>query len=98
MDGEATVAIVHGAVELTSWPLAGSGCPDLAVVDDLARLCLAARRAGYAVQLRDAGAALTGLLDLIGLRHALCVEVGGQPEVLEEGSVEEVVVPDDPVA
>jgi hypothetical protein len=97
-DGDATVVIVHRGTELTSWPLAGSACPDLAVVDELARLQLAARRAGCTVALRDPGPALVQLLDLVGLRDTLCVEVRGQAEELEQRRVEEVVVADDPVA
>jgi hypothetical protein len=91
----AIVVIVQGDCELTSWPLAGSEDPDLAVVDELARLQLAARRAGCTVRLRDAGPALIGLLDLVGLSRTLCVEVSRQPEHLEQRGVEEVVVADD---
>lgn len=91
----ATVVIVHGDTEVASWPLAGSEHPDLSLVDDLAWLALVVRRAGYTVRVRDAGPELAGLLDLVGL--TLCVEVRGEPEVLEQGCVEEVVVADDPV-
>jgi hypothetical protein len=94
----AIVVIVQGDAELTSWPLAGSdgiGGPDLAVVDELARLQLAARRAGCTVRLREAVPALIGLLDLVGLSRTLCVEVSRQPEDLEQRGVEEVVVADD---
>jgi len=97
-DGDATVVIVHRGTELTSWPLAGSARPDLSIVDELARLQLAARRAGCTVALRDPCTALVRLLDLVGLRKTLCVEVRGQAEELEQGRVEEVVVADDPVA
>ena len=92
------MVIVQGDAELTSWPLAGSegtGGPDLAVVDELARLQLAARRAGCTVRLRDAVPALVGLLDLVGLSRTLCVEVSRQPEDLEQRGVEEIVVADD---
>ena len=102
MDGSswpsATVAIIHGDTELTSWPLAGSDCPDLALVDELARLTLTARRAGYCVVLRDPCAALVGLLDLVGLTRTLRVEMCGQAEDAEQVGVEEVVVADDPIA
>jgi hypothetical protein len=92
----AIVVIVQGDAELTSWPLAGSERPDLTVVDQLARLQLAARRAGCTVRLRDAVPALVGLLDLVGLSRTLCVEVSRQPEDFEQRRIEEVVVADDP--
>ena len=41
--------------------------PDLATVDALARLALAARRAGRAVRVRHASAAVSNLLELAGL-------------------------------
>lgn len=85
----ARVVIVHGGAELASWPVDGSG---LALVEELARLAVAARRAGYAVRLRDVDPDLARLLGLAGLS-----EVFGQPEVPEQSGVEEVVVPDDPV-
>ena len=86
----ATVVIVNGTTELASWPVEGAA---LTVVADLAWLALAARRAGYAVRLRDVD---TNLLELLGL--AGLSEVFGQPEVSEQRGVEEVVVPDDSVA
>lgn len=91
----ATVAICHGDTELTSWPLTGSDSPDLAVVDELARLVLTARRAGYTVVLRDPSPSLVGLLDLCGLSPTLRVEMRRQPENLEQPCIEEVVVTDD---
>ena len=49
-----------------------TGLPaDLAVVDCLARLQLAARRAGCAVRLCDADPELLELLDLAGLTEVL---------------------------
>jgi hypothetical protein len=94
-DGDATVVILHRGTELTSWPLAGSACPDLAVVDELARLVLTARRGGHTVVLRDPSPTLLGLLDLCGLSPTLRVEMRGQPENLEQPCIEEVVVADD---
>jgi hypothetical protein len=41
--------------------------PDLATVDALARLALAARRAGRSVRVRHPSAALSNLLELAGL-------------------------------
>ena len=87
----ATVVLVRDGAELSAWPLAGR--PDLAAVDELARLALAARRLGCVLRLRDADPALLDLLALVGLRG----EVVGEAEELEELGPEEVVVPDDPV-
>jgi hypothetical protein len=89
---------------VASWPLPGSDRPDLALVDELARLQLAARRAGYSIRLRDAPAALTALLATVGLAGVLGaaglprLEVGRQAEGGEQVGVQEAVQPDDPVA
>ena len=69
--------------------------PNLAVVDSLARLQLAARRRGYSIRLRHASRALCDLITLVGLADVLPVEVGGEPEVGEQLRVEEVVQPRD---
>ncbi len=96
----ATVVLVRGDAEVLSWPLRWGGRAELAVVDGLARLELAARRLGLSVRLRDARRELCDLLDLCGLGDVLGTgrQVGGQGEGGEEPGVEEVVVPDDPVA
>jgi hypothetical protein len=60
--------LARGDIDVASWPLAGSARPDLAVVDELARLQLAVWRAGYTIRLRDVCAELWELLDLVGLR------------------------------
>ncbi|SDM98103.1 ABC-type transporter Mla maintaining outer membrane lipid asymmetry, MlaB component, contains STAS domain [Streptomyces sp. cf386] len=71
----------------------GLGPPGLGVVDLLARLQLAARRAGGRIRLRDADPSLHALLDLVGLRF----EAEGQPEQREPAlGVEEAVEPGDP--
>ncbi|MFB8248218.1 STAS domain-containing protein [Streptomyces sp. NPDC055952] len=71
----------------------GLGPPGLAAVDLLARLHLAARRAGGRIRLRDPDPALCALLDLVGLRF----EVEGQVEEGEPAlGVEEAVEPGDP--
>jgi ABC-type transporter Mla MlaB component len=95
-DIHATVVLVRGPVEVASWPLTGKGRPDLSAVDALARLQLAARRLGCSIRLREPCAELVRLLDLSGLSG--CLEVGGEPEGGEQPGVEEVVMPDDPVA
>ncbi len=83
------VVLSRGGRELTSWPLE-LVCPlDLSVVDDLARMQLAARRLGCSIGLRDAWPELTELLELLGLGEAIggvadvagCVVGGGRPWV-----------------
>ena len=56
--------------------LEGSRAPDLAAVDDLARLALEAKRRGGGVRLSEVSPALRALLDLAGL----VVEVEGEAE------------------
>jgi ABC-type transporter Mla MlaB component len=53
--------------------------PDAVAVDALARLALAARRHGCAVQLRGASPQLELLIELIGLADALPSEVAAAP-------------------
>ncbi|MFC9131793.1 STAS domain-containing protein [Streptomyces sp. NPDC057099] len=73
--------------------VAGLGPPGLAAVDLLARLQLAARRAGGRIRLRDPDPALGALLDLVGL----VFETEGQVEEREPAlGVEEAVEPGDP--
>lgn len=100
-----TVVLARDGVELTRWELVIERAPDLAFVDELARLQLAASRRGCTIAVPDACARLAALLDLVGLaelllgsRTALGREVGREPEETEEIGVEEVVMPDDPVA
>ena len=92
-DDNAIVVLVRGDAELASWPLPGRGRPDLGAVEALARLQLAARRLGCSIRLRDACVELSELLELCGLS-----EVVGEPEGGEQLRVEEIVMPDDPVA
>jgi len=73
--------------------VAGLGPPGLGAVDLLARLQLAARRAGGRIRLRDPDPALQALLDLVGLRF----ETEGQAEQREPAlGVEEEVEPGEP--
>ncbi len=79
--------------------------PDLGIVDALARLALAARRAGCTVRLRGACPQLRALVGLAGLGTVLpcaedsVVEVRWQPEEREEvGGVQEERDPGDPIA
>ncbi len=64
---EATVVLGRGDVDVATWPLETGGRCDLEVVDELARMALGARRLGCSLRLRNAGAQLSGLLDLVGL-------------------------------
>lgn len=93
------VALIHGGTELASWPLAQANRPDLAVVDELARLQLAARRLGCSVELRGSCSELRELLAMLGLDEVVAGlgQVIGQTEGCEQAGVEEVVMPDDPV-
>jgi len=71
--------------------------PDLAVIDQLARIQLEARRRGCMVCLEDARSDLLDLICFAGLEGALCVEVQRQPEQREQpGGVEEESELDDP--
>jgi hypothetical protein len=65
-----TVVLVRGADEVASWPLVGRA-PDVDVAGQLARLSLAAHRAGCTVRLRGACPRLRELLDLVGLTGVL---------------------------
>ena len=73
-----------------------STAPDLVTVDDLARLQLAARRAGCSIQLRNASEALRKLIALVGLADALPLEAERESEVAEQLGVQEVVQTRDP--
>ncbi|WP_371577412.1 STAS domain-containing protein [Streptomyces sp. NBC_01314] len=73
--------------------VAGIGPPTLGVIDVLARLQLAAKRAGGRIRLRDPGPALCALLRLVGL----ALDVEGQAEEGEPaGGVQEAVESGDP--
>ena len=63
--------------------LTGLDTVDLDLVDQMARLRLAARRAGGVVTFQHAGAALKGLLALIGLDDLLLAELDRGAESLE---------------
>jgi hypothetical protein len=112
----ATDAVVVLAVSgwvVASWSFPGARPVDLASVDALARVTLAAHRAGGDARLLGCPAQMRALLELAGLDERLLlrpngpagpagaaasVEVVGEPERLEQRSVEEAVVADDPVA
>jgi hypothetical protein len=96
----ATVVLSCGGAEVATWAITAWDRRDLGIVDTLARLQLLARRIDCSIEVRDACPELARLLDFVGLAELLSggVEVGGQPEDLEEPRIEEVVVPDDPIA
>jgi STAS domain-containing protein len=83
-----------GAVVCDAAALGASGlAPGLAAVDLLARLQLAARRAGGRIRLRDPTPALCALLGLVGLPF----ELEGEAEQREPAlGVEEEMEPGDP--
>ncbi len=67
----ATIVLVRAGADVATWTFhAGARC-DLAVVEALARLQLAARRFGGAIELRDVPAPLEELLDLVGLAELI---------------------------
>jgi len=68
------VVLVRGDAELACWPLPAGQNPDLWVVDQLARLQLAARRLGCSLRLRGAPSQLRELLGLAGLSDILMTE------------------------
>lgn len=79
--GDAVFALLAGSgsgsdAGVVVCDVAGIGPPGLAAVDLLARLQLAARRAGGRIRLRAPDPALRALLDLVGLP----VEVEGEAE------------------
>ncbi|MEU6681671.1 STAS domain-containing protein [Streptomyces sp. NPDC046832] len=87
-------ALLHGSgARVVVCDVGGLGPPGLAAVDLLAKLQLAARRAGGRIRLRAPDPALRVLLDLVGLRF----EVEGEAEEREPAlGVEEAVEPGDP--
>lgn len=77
--------------------VAGLGPPGLDAVELLARLQLAARRAGGRIRLRDPAPALLAFLDLVGIGFDVEREREGKPEQREPAlGVEEAVEPGDP--
>ena len=100
-DGSRTVRVVlEGDVDSIG-PAEASRPPDLALVDALARLQLAARRLGYEVRLVDPCPQLCELLHVVGLADVvrsvgLALEPDREAEGREQLGVEEVVPPRDP--
>jgi anti-anti-sigma regulatory factor len=65
-------------VDLSAFP------PDAVTIDAIARLRLAARRAGQELQLRDASDDLQKLIAFVGLDGVLRVESGREAEEREQ--------------
>ena len=86
------VVVLCSQHEVVRWPLELVVAPNVTLVDELARLQLAARRAGMSVRLEPMAPELWRLLDLVGLR----TEMERQPERFEQVGVEERVEPADP--
>ena len=73
--------------EIAHCRLEGCGDPNIAAVDDVARLVLLASRLGGETVITDLSAELRALLELTGLRSqldGLRVEVEGQTELREK--------------
>jgi len=70
----------HDGTVVVCQVVEGVGDPDLAVVDDVARLALLATRLGGGISVADVSPRLRELLELVGLR----VEVEGEAEFGEE--------------
>ena len=68
------VVLVRGGTEVACWPLPPGQNPDVWMVDQLARLQLAARRLGCSLRLRGAPSQLRELIDLAGLSGILTTE------------------------
>jgi hypothetical protein len=73
-----------------------ASCPDLVLIDLLARVHLATRRGGMGLRIRDASPGLRELIELCGLTCVLALEARRESERGEQLGVEEVVEPADP--
>ena len=103
--GTTTVVLMRGDTEVVAWALGDDASIDLSLIDQLARLQVAARRMGCWITLRQPSGRLCELLGLVGLTDVLTggcglvVQVGGEAEGGEQVlGVEETVEPGDPVA
>ena len=78
------------ATDTVTLSCAHLGQPDLAVIDRMARICLAARRGGSELRLAEASDELIALIDLAGLGDVLRVDVKRKSEERKEpGRVQE---------
>jgi hypothetical protein len=95
-DSPATLVVVDEQGDETLVAHLAASCPDLVLIDLLARMHLATRRGGMGLRIRDASPALRELIEFCGLGCVLAVEPRRQPELGEQLGVEEVVQPADP--
>lgn len=100
----AVVVLVDDKVEIVVGRMVGAR-PDLALVNALARLHLAAGRFGYSIRVRGRCEELCELLDLVGLADVVVVdslrlphEPRREAESGKQLGLEEVVEPGDPLA
>ena len=78
------MVVVHrDGAELIRWGVPLDERPDLDVIDELARVALAAKRSEAAVVLHVLCPRLASLIDLVGLRDALHAQ--GPGALLDEG-------------
>jgi hypothetical protein len=96
-----TVTLTQGTEPIGVGRAASQQC-DVALVDVLLRLSIAAKRLGWTVHVDGADDDLRELCAFLGLGELLAfasvLEPGRQPEGGEERGVEEVVDPGDPPA
>lgn len=85
------VVLVRGDTEVACWPLPAGQNPGLWVVDQLARLQLAARRLGCSLRLRGAPSQLRELIELAGL-SGIITDADGPADTDPDGPAGE---PDD---
>jgi hypothetical protein len=95
-DRRTTLVVVDEHGDETLVAHVDARCPELVLVDLLARMHLATRRGGMGLLIRDPSPALRELIELCGLTCVLAIEVRREPERGEELGVEEVVEPADP--
>jgi hypothetical protein len=94
-DSPATLLVVDERGRETVVARVDASCPDMVLVDLLARVQLAARRGGQRLLIRGAPSDLRELIELCGLSCVLALEPRRQPELGEQLGVEEVVEPGD---
>jgi hypothetical protein len=101
---ETTAVVTRAGAAVATWEIFRRGGADLGLVNTLARLQLLAHRMGCRIEIRNPCSDLIGLLDLAGLAgvlgtpRVLQVEAVRETERGEQPGVEEVVMPDDPIA
>jgi hypothetical protein len=66
-DHHAVVSLLLDSREIATWTLRSEGAPDLALVDEIARLHLTARQLGLSISLSHASNDLRQLLAFVGL-------------------------------